>query len=78
MKIHTALKRIDKFEKMTDLERIRVLIQSMDQLNNGDALEFLDHWISAARPLLVVNPSSLLSHTLEVKSATSSGEVCDI
>jgi hypothetical protein len=60
MTLEHAIESLKQFGDWTDAQRIQVLIETMDELNNGDALEFLDHWIAHARPLLVRNSSSVL------------------
>jgi hypothetical protein len=73
MTLRKAIKELRYFETWTDEQRIRVLIESLDALNNGDALEYLDHWIGRARALLERNPSSALGS----KTGNASEEICD-
>lgn len=55
MRLQTAIRSLSKFNDWTDQEKITALVKTMDRLNNGDALEYLDHWISHARASVVVN-----------------------
>ena len=77
MTLKKALKNLDGFESWTDGERIRRFVETMDQLNNGDALAFLDHWISHVRASLVVTSMTPLNKSLVVTPVTASGDTGD-
>lgn len=77
MTLKKALKNLEGFESWTDRERIQIFIQTMDRLNNGDALAFLDHWISHARGVLGVTPMTPLGKSLGVTPVTARGDTHD-
>ncbi|MCU0711982.1 MAG: hypothetical protein MUC43_07970 [Pirellula sp.] len=61
-----AVEKLCQYDSWTDAERIRVLVETLDNLNNGDALAYLDHWMAKARPLLVVTPATPVSGDMGV------------
>lgn len=50
--LELALDDLPKLATQTERERIQTLTRTMDELNNGDAMEYFGHWLDAVRDAL--------------------------